>query len=136
MDKLLFALYFFCTSALSLVCGDWRENGNYYQIYPRSFKDSDGDGIGDLNGVAEKVQYLKDLGMDGVWLSPILQSPMADFGYDISDYYAIHKEYGTMEDFDNLLQKCNEVGIKLILDFVPNHTSDEHEWFVKSEKRR
>lgn len=110
---------------VTLAVADWRETGNYYQIYPRSYMDSNGDGVGDLNGIAQKVQYLKDLGMDGVWLSPIMKSPMADFGYDISDFYDIHDEFGTMADFENLLKKCNEVGIKLILDFVPNHSSDE-----------
>lgn len=114
---------------------DWWEFGNYYQVYPRSFRDSDGDGIGDLNGVTEKLQYLKDIGFTGAWLSPIFKSPMVDFGYDISDFYAIHPEYGTMEDFKNLLKKAKEVGIRIILDFVPNHTSDECEWFQKSVNR-
>ncbi|SPP73696.1 maltase A1 [Drosophila guanche] len=111
---------------------EWWESGNYYQIYPRSFRDSDGDGIGDLNGVTEKLQYLKDIGFTGTWLSPIFKSPMVDFGYDISDFYQIHPEYGTMEDFENLIAKAKEVGIKIILDFVPNHSSDENEWFKKS----
>ncbi|XP_036333123.1 maltase A1 [Rhagoletis pomonella] len=111
---------------------DWWENGNYYQIYPRSFRDSNGDGIGDLNGVTEKLQYLKDIGITAAWLSPIFKSPMADFGYDISDFYQIHPEYGTMEDFENMIKKAKEVGIKIILDFVPNHSSDENEWFIKS----
>jgi alpha-glucosidase len=94
----------------------------------------DGDGVGDLRGIISKVQYLKDLGMDGVWLSPIMQSPMADFGYDISDYRQIHHEYGTLEDFDELISECKRVGIKLILDFIPNHCSDENEWFLRSER--
>lgn len=104
---------------------DWWQGGNFYQIYPRSFKDSDGDGIGDLQGIKSKLEYLKSLGMDGVWLSPIMKSPQADFGYDISDYRDIHHEYGTLSDFEELLAECNRLGIKLILDFVPNHTSDE-----------
>ncbi|XP_073813075.1 maltase A1-like [Musca autumnalis] len=112
---------------------DWWENGNFYQIYPRSFRDSDGDGIGDLNGVTEKLQYLKDIGFTAAWLSPIFKSPMADFGYDISDFYQVHPEYGSMEDFENMIKKAKEVGIKIILDFVPNHSSDENEWFKKSE---
>lgn len=114
---------------------DWWESGNFYQIYPRSFKDSNGDGIGDLNGITQKVRYLKDIDVQGVWLSPIFKSPMVDFGYDISDYKSIQPEYGTMADFERLAQKLRELGIKLILDFVPNHTSDKHEWFEKSARR-
>ncbi|CAO1405339.1 unnamed protein product [Diamesa serratosioi] len=112
---------------------EWWERGNFYQIYPRSFKDSDGDGVGDLIGITQKMPYLKDIGMTGVWLSPIFKSPMADFGYDISNYTDIHYEYGTLEDFDNLVKECKRLNVKLILDFVPNHTSDEHLWFKKSE---
>jgi alpha-glucosidase len=97
--------------------------------------DSDGDGIGDLNGITQRLDYLKKIGMTGVWLSPIFKSPMADFGYDISDYRDIYELFGTLEDFQALLDKCNEIDLKLILDLVPNHTSDEHEWFIKSEKR-
>lgn len=114
---------------------DWWQNGNFYQIYPRSFMDSNNDGVGDLNGITSKLEYVKSLGMSGLWLSPIFQSPMADFGYDISDYTKIHSEYGTLDDFTKLKDKCHELGIKLILDFVPNHTSDEHEWFTKSAAR-
>lgn len=116
-------------------CLEWYEGANFYQIYPRSFKDSNGDGIGDLKGIQSKLQYLKDLGIDGVWLSPIYNSPMADFGYDISDFRDIQAEYGTMEDFDNLLAECKKLGLKLVLDFVPNHSSDEHDWFLKSEMK-
>ncbi|XP_065368391.1 maltase A1-like [Calliphora vicina] len=97
--------------------------------------DSDGDGIGDLNGIASKLQYLKDIGVTAAWLSPIFTSPMVDFGYDISDFYGIQPEYGTIEDFRNLIQKANEIGLKIILDFVPNHSSTESEWFKKSVKR-
>jgi len=111
---------------------EWWESGNYYQIYPRSFRDSDGDGIGDLNGVTEKLQYLKDIGFTATWLSPIFKSPMVDFGYDISDFYTIQPEYGTMEDFERMIAKAKEVGIKIILDFVPNHSSTDNEWFTKS----
>lgn len=114
---------------------DWWENGNFYQIYPRSFKDSNGDGVGDLRGIASKIEYLKDLGMDGVWLSPIMKSPQADYGYDISDYRDIHEEYGTLAHFDELLAECKKHDVKLILDLVPNHSSNEHEWFIKSENR-
>ncbi|KAH8299670.1 hypothetical protein KR044_004349 [Drosophila immigrans] len=111
---------------------EWWEGGNYYQIYPRSFRDSDGDGIGDLNGVTEKLQYLKDIGFTATWLSPIFKSPMVDFGYDIADFYQIHPEYGTMEDFERMIARAKEVGIRIILDFVPNHSSDQNEWFTKS----
>lgn len=129
--------YCFLTFALfnHAIALDWWEGGNFYQIYPRSYLDSDGDGVGDLQGIKSKIEYVKSLGMDGVWLSPIMKSPQADFGYDISDYRDIHEEYGTLEDFEELLRECERVGLKLILDFVPNHTSDEHEWFIKSEKR-
>ncbi|CAO1421547.1 unnamed protein product [Diamesa serratosioi] len=118
-----------------VICLEWYEGANFYQIYPRSFMDSNGDGVGDLPGIQSKLQYLKDLGIDGVWLSPIYKSPMADFGYDISDFRDIHDEFGTMDDFDSLLAECNKLGLKLVLDFVPNHSSDEHEWFQKSENR-
>ena len=97
--------------------------------------DSNGDGVGDLKGIQSKVSYLKSLGVDGVWLSPIFKSPMADYGYDISNYTDIHHEFGTLKDFDNLMAECKKQGVKLILDLVPNHSSDEHEWFKKSERR-
>lgn len=114
---------------------DWWEGANFYQIYPRSFKDSDGDGVGDLKGIESKVSYLKSIGVDGVWLSPVFKSPMADFGYDISDYRGIHYEFGTLSDFDDLLTECKKHELKLLLDLVQNHSSDEHEWFKKSERR-
>lgn len=111
---------------------DWWENGHFYQIYPRSFQDYDGDGIGDLNGITSRLSYLKFIGVTGIWLSPIFQSPMYDFGYDISDFHKIQTEYGTMEDFEALVTRCKELDIKLILDFVPNHCSSQHEWFKKA----
>lgn len=117
----------------TLAAAEWFDNGNFYQIYPRSFMDSDGDGVGDLKGIKSKIHYIKDLGIDGVWLSPIMKSPMYDFGYDISDYRDIHSEYGTLADFDELVAECKKIGLHLILDFVPNHSSHEHEWFKKSE---
>lgn len=122
---------FTCTAAAL----DWWEHGNFYQIYPRSFKDSNGDGVGDLNGIYQKVLHLKEIDVQGVWLSPIFKSPMVDFGYDISDYLSIQPEYGTMSDFERLAARLKQLGIKLILDFVPNHTSDEHEWFKNSVRR-
>lgn len=111
---------------------DWWETATFYQIYPRSFKDSNGDGIGDLNGIREKLPYLKSLGITATWLSPIFLSPMKDFGYDIQDFFSIQPEYGTMADFDALVAEANRLGIKIILDFVPNHSSDLNEWFIKS----
>lgn len=111
----------------------WWQHANFYQIYPRSFKDSDGDGVGDLRGVLEKVGYLKqELGLDAIWLSPIFKSPMADFGYDIADFRDIHWEFGTIADLEALAEECKKQDLKLILDFVPNHSSDEHEYFKKS----
>ena len=107
----------------------WWKEAIIYQIYPRSFQDSDGDGIGDLNGICSRLDYLKELGVDAIWLSPIYDSPNDDNGYDIRDYYAIMKEFGTMEDFDRLLREIHKRDMKLIMDLVINHTSDEHEWF-------
>src|ERR1700704_4115077 len=101
----------------------WWRNGIFYQIYPRSFQDSDADGVGDLTGVVRRLPYLKSLGVDAVWLSPIFPSPMADFGYDISDYTVVDPLFGTMEDFNALVSAAHEKGLKLILDLVPNHTS-------------
>ncbi|BFG05993.1 maltase A1 [Drosophila madeirensis] len=123
-----------CLSA-AVKAKDWWETAEFYQIYPRSFMDSDGDGIGDLNGITSKLEYLKDLGVTAAWLSPIFTSPMVDFGYDISDFFDIQPEYGTLEDFRALIKKANELDLKIILDFVPNHSSDENEWFKKSVKR-
>lgn len=114
---------------------DWWERAGFYQVYPRSFKDSDGDGIGDLNGITEKLSYLKGIGMRGFWLSPMYKSPMADFGYDISDFRDIQDEYGTMDDFRNQIAEAKRLGLKVILDYVPNHSSDKHEWFIKSVNR-
>ena len=112
----------------------WWKEAVIYQIYPRSFKDSNGDGIGDLKGVTEKLDYLKELGVDAIWLSPFYKSPNDDNGYDISDYQAIMEEFGTMEDFDRMLAAAHEHGLKLVMDLVVNHTSDEHPWFVESRK--
>ena len=111
----------------------WKESV-VYQIYPRSFCDSNGDGIGDLNGITGKLDYLKELGIDVIWLSPVYKSPNDDNGYDISDYQAIMDEFGTMEDFDRMLATAHEKGIKIMMDLVVNHTSDEHKWFIESRK--
>lgn len=112
----------------------WWKESVVYQIYPRSFCDSNGDGIGDLNGITGKLDYLKELGIDVIWLSPIYKSPNDDNGYDISDYQAIMDEFGTMEDFDRMLATAHEKGIKIMMDLVVNHTSDEHKWFIESRK--
>jgi len=114
----------------------WWQEGIIYQIYPRSFQDSSGNGVGDLTGIIQRLDYLKWLGIKAIWVSPIFQSPMADFGYDISDYCAIHPLFGTMSDFDQLLQEVHQRGMKLILDLVPNHTSDQHPWFLESQSSR
>lgn len=103
-----------------------------YQIYIKSFNDSNGDGIGDLNGICEKVSYLKELGVDYIWITPFYKSPLNDNGYDISNYYEIHEDFGTFEDFDNLVKECDKYGIKIMIDMVFNHTSTEHEWFKKA----
>lgn len=114
----------------------WWQRGIIYQIYPRSFADSNGDGLGDLPGIIGKLDYLRWLGVDAIWLSPIYPSPMADFGYDISDYTAVHPMFGTMEDFDRLLASAHALGLKVLLDLVPNHTSDQHPWFLESRASR
>ncbi|HEX4378192.1 MAG TPA: alpha-amylase family glycosyl hydrolase [Steroidobacteraceae bacterium] len=114
----------------------WWQNGLIYEIYPRSFQDSNGDGVGDLNGISERIGYCADLGVDAVWLSPIYPSPMADFGYDVSNYVNVDPLFGSLADFDRLLREIKRRGLKLILDFVPNHTSDQHPWFQASRRSR
>ena len=114
----------------------WWKEAVVYQIYPRSFCDSNGDGIGDLNGITSKLDYLKELGIDVIWLSPVYKSPNDDNGYDISDYEDIMTEFGTMEDFDKMLSAAHERGIKIVMDLVVNHTSDEHPWFVESRSSK
>jgi alpha-glucosidase len=114
----------------------WWQTGVIYQVYPRSFFDHNGDGVGDIAGIIEKLDYLTWLGVDALWLSPIYPSPMADFGYDISDYTNVHPLFGTLADLDMLLQQAHQRNLKLILDFVPNHTSDEHPWFQQSRTSR
>lgn len=114
----------------------WWQHGTVYQIYPRSFKDSDGDGVGDILGVIDRLDYLTWLGVDAIWLSPIYPSPMKDFGYDVSDYCGIHPMFGTMDQFERLVAEAHRRGLKIILDFVPNHSSDQHPWFQESRSSR
>ena len=114
----------------------WWERGIIYQVYPRSFMDSNGDGIGDLRGIQSKLDYLQWLGVDAIWISPIFPSPMADFGYDVSDYTDIDPIFGTLAEFDALLADVHARGMKLLLDYVPNHTSDRHPWFIESRSSR
>jgi alpha-glucosidase len=115
---------------------EWWQKGIIYQIYPRSYQDTNGDGIGDLPGISERLDYIHSLNVDAIWISPIYPSPMHDFGYDVADYRGIHPMFGSMEDFDRLLDQVHARGMKLILDLVPNHTSDEHSWFIESRSSR
>ena len=110
----------------------WWQGAVFYELYPRSFADSNHDGIGDLNGVTSKLNYLKDLGVDAIWITPCFRSPQVDFGYDISDYENIDPMYGSLQEFDRLLAEANKRGIRILLDFVANHTSDQHKWFQDS----
>lgn len=112
----------------------WWQNAVVYQIYPRSFQDSNGDGIGDIQGIISRLDYLQELGIDAVWLSPVYASPNDDNGYDISNYQAIHPDYGTMADMDELIEKARDRNIRIVMDLVVNHTSDEHQWFVEAKK--
>ena len=114
----------------------WWKEAVVYQIYPRSFQDTNGDGVGDLPGVIRRLDYVKELGADVIWLNPIYRSPNDDNGYDISDYRAIMEEFGTMADFDVLLREAHARGIRIVMDLVVNHTSDEHPWFVESRKSK
>ena len=115
---------------------EWWKTAVVYQVYPRSFQDSNGDGVGDLPGILSRLDHLVELGIDAVWLSPIYTSPMADFGYDVADYTGIHPGFGTLADFDALVAGCKQRGLRLLLDLVPNHTSERHPWFVASRSSR
>lgn len=128
-------------SAASAADPTWWQRAVIYQVYPRSFQDSNGDGIGDLQGIIERLDYLNDgtersLGVDAIWLSPTFPSPMKDFGYDVSDYEGVHPDFGDMATMDRLIAECHRRGMKLLLDWVPNHTSDEHSWFRESRASR
>lgn len=114
----------------------WWKTASIYQVYPRSFQDSNGDGVGDLQGIRSRLGYLRDLGIDCIWLSPFYKSPMGDFGYDVADYCSVDPLFGTLEDFDALLADAHKLGLKLIIDLVPNHTSDQHEWFKEARSSR
>lgn len=111
---------------------EWWKESVVYQVYPKSFQDSDGDGIGDIQGIIRRLDYLKELGVDVVWICPIYKSPMDDGGYDIADYYTIDNMFGTNKDFDELLEKAEMLGMKVLMDLVVNHTSDEHAWFQEA----
>jgi alpha-glucosidase len=115
---------------------DWWKNAVIYEIYPRSFQDTNGDGVGDLNGITARLDYLKDLGVDAIWLTPCYPSPQVDFGYDVSDYEAIDPQYGTMADFDHLVAEASKRHIRILMDMVMNHTSDQHKWFLESRSSR
>jgi hypothetical protein len=112
----------------------WWQGGVIYQIYPRSFQDSNGDGVGDLAGIKARLDHLVELGVDAIWIAPIYPSPMADFGYDVSDHCDVDPIFGSLADFDRLIEAAHERGLRVILDFVPNHTSDQHPWFRESRR--
>src|ERR1700757_1921363 len=114
----------------------WWKNAVIYEIYPRSFQDSNGDGIGDLNGITSRLDYLQSLGVNAIWLTPIYPSPQVDFGYDISNYESIDPQYGTLADFDRLVAEAKARNIRVIMDMVMNHTSDQHEWFLESKSSK
>src|SRR5690242_978280 len=115
---------------------EWWRHAVFYELYPRSFADSNNDGIGDLKGITSKLDYLKELGIDAIWITPCFPSPQVDFGYDVSDYDNIDPMYGTLADFDRMEKAAGQHGVRIILDFVMNHTSDQHPWFINSRSSR
>src|SRR4051812_13110522 len=115
---------------------DWWRSAVIYQIYPRSFKDTNGDGIGDLKGITQKLDYVASLGVDAIWISPFMKSPMKDFGYDVSDYKSVDPVFGTLDDFKELLKQAHDLGLKVLIDMVWSHSSDQHEWFKESKKNK
>ena len=115
---------------------DWWRGAVIYQVYPRSFQDSNGDGIGDLTGIIHRLPYLADLGVDAIWISPFFRSPMLDYGYDVSDYRDVDPMFGTLEDFDALIERAHDLGVKIIIDLVFSHTSYQHQWFRESRASR
>jgi alpha-glucosidase len=132
----LLAVLFALPALAQSTDSNWWRHAVIYEIYPRSFGDTNGDGLGDINGITEHLDYLKDLGIDAIWISPCFPSPQVDFGYDVSDYKAIAPEYGTMADFDRLMAEAKKRNIRVLLDFVVNHSSDKHPWFVESASSR
>ena len=114
----------------------WWETAVIYQIYPRSFQDSNGDGIGDLPGIKSRLEYISNLGVDAIWISPFYKSPQKDFGYDVSDYFDVNSEYGSLDDFDNLLAAAHDLGLRVMIDIVPAHCSDQHAWFLESRQSK
>ena len=114
----------------------WWKHAVIYEVYPRSFQDTNGDGVGDIKGIEQRLSYLKGLGIDAIWITPMYPSPQVDFGYDIANYEAIDPQYGTMGDFDSLMKAAKRQGIRVIMDMVMNHTSDQHPWFLESRSSR
>src|SRR5438874_10527304 len=128
----------FCSfpTAFAAQPDEWWKHAVFYEIYPRSFADSNNDGLGDLNGITSKLDYLRSLGIDAIWLTPCYPSPQVEFGYDISDYRNIDPKYGTLADFDKLVAEAKKRNIRIVMDLVLNHTSDKHAWFVDSESSK